>query len=113
MSTLNHALVTSLLCLGSLPLGGQISMPSVQEDGTSAGLVKAVGEGLFDSGAYACLAELTDTVGGRVTGSPAAQKAIEWAVNQMKMNGLTNALDTLSRLDARHRCRRDDRAAPT
>ena len=24
------------------------------------------------------------------TGSPAAQKAIEWAVNQMKMNGLTN-----------------------
>jgi carboxypeptidase Q len=90
MSTLNRALFTSLLCLGSLPLGGQISMPSVQEDGTSAGLVKAVGEGLFDSGAYACLAELTDTVGGRVTGSPAAQKAIEWAVNQMKMNGLTN-----------------------
>ncbi|WP_130421410.1 hypothetical protein [Edaphobacter modestus] len=33
---------------------------------------------------------LTDSVGGRVTGSPAAQKAIKWAVNQMKMAGLTN-----------------------
>ncbi|HTT32465.1 MAG TPA: M28 family peptidase [Methylomirabilota bacterium] len=60
------------------------------EDGTKAALVKIAGEGLFDSHAFQYLTELSDDVGSRVTGSPQAQKAIEWGQAKMRAIGLEN-----------------------
>ena len=38
------------------------------------------------------LRELTDTIGGRVTGSPAAEKAVDWAVNAFRQAGVDEVL---------------------
>jgi carboxypeptidase Q len=61
-----------------------------EEDGTKPALVKIAGEGLMDSHAFEYLTELSDEVGGRVTGTPQAQKAIEWGVAKMNAIGLKN-----------------------
>jgi hypothetical protein len=60
------------------------------EDGTKPALVKIAGAGLMDSHAYQYLTELSDDVGSRVTGSPQAQKAVEWGQAKMKAMGLEN-----------------------
>jgi len=61
-----------------------------EEDGTKPALTRIAGEGLFDSRVFAYLTELSDDVGGRVTGSPAGQKAIDWGLTKMKTIGLEN-----------------------
>lgn len=69
------------------------NMPAAKgpnEDGTKPALVKIAGEGMLDSHAYQYLTELSDDVGARVTGSPQAQKAIEWGLAKMKAIGLEN-----------------------
>jgi len=60
------------------------------EDGTKPALVKIAGEGLLDSHAFQYLTELSDDIGPRVSGSPQAQKAVEWGVLKMKAMGLEN-----------------------
>src|SRR5580698_7008797 len=60
------------------------------EDGTKPARVKIAGEGMLDSHAYQYLTELSDDVGARVTGSPQAQKAVEWGLAKMKAIGLEN-----------------------
>jgi carboxypeptidase Q len=60
------------------------------EDGTKAALVKIAGEGTMDSHAFEYLTELSDEIGGRVTGTPSAQKAVDWGVGKMKAIGLQN-----------------------
>jgi carboxypeptidase Q len=61
-----------------------------EEDGTKPALVKIAGEGLMDSHAFEFLTELSDEVGGRVTGTPQAQKAIDWGLMKMNAIGLKN-----------------------
>jgi carboxypeptidase Q len=61
-----------------------------EEDGTKAALVKIAGEGTMDSHAFEYLTELSDEIGGRVTGTPSAQKAVDWGVGKMKAIGLQN-----------------------
>ena len=60
------------------------------EDGTKPALVKIAGEGMLNSHAFQYLTELSDDVGARVTGTPQAQKAIDWGVAKMKAMGLEN-----------------------
>jgi len=60
------------------------------EDGTKPALVKIAGEGMLDSHAFQYLTELSDDVGSRVTGSPQAQRAVEWGVVKMRAMGLEN-----------------------
>ena len=60
------------------------------EDGTKAALVKIAGQGMLDSHAFQYLTELSDDVGARVTGSPGAQKGIEWGLAKMRAIGLEN-----------------------
>ncbi len=60
------------------------------EDGTKSALVKIAGEGMMNSHAFQYLTELSDDVGSRVTGTPQAQKAIEWGLAKMKAIGLDN-----------------------
>ncbi|HVS88031.1 MAG TPA: M28 family peptidase [Candidatus Acidoferrum sp.] len=60
------------------------------EDGTKPALVKIAGEGEMNSHAFQYLTELSDEVGARVTGTPAAQKAIDWGAAKMRTIGLEN-----------------------
>lgn len=60
------------------------------EDGTKPALVKIAGEGQMNSHAFQYLTELGDTVGARVTGTPGAQKGLDWALAKMRTIGLEN-----------------------
>src|SRR5215471_8657767 len=61
-----------------------------EDDGTKPALTKIAGEGMMNSHAFQFLTELSDTVGARVTGSPEAQKAIDWGITKMRGIGLEN-----------------------
>jgi len=61
-----------------------------EEDGTKPALTKIAGEGMVNSHAFEFLTELSDKVGARVTGTPQAQKAIDWGVAKMRSIGLEN-----------------------
>jgi len=63
---------------------------SPEADTTKPGLVKIAGNATMDSPAFQYLTELSDEVGARVTGSPEAQKAVDWSVAKMKSIGLQN-----------------------
>jgi carboxypeptidase Q len=60
------------------------------EDGTKPALTNIAGQGIYNSNAFTYLTELSDNIGARVTGSPEAQKAIEWGASKMTSIGLTN-----------------------
>src|ERR1700682_3604823 len=60
------------------------------EDGTKPALTKIAGEGMMNSHAFQFLTELSDKVGARVTGTPEAQKAIDWGIAKMGGIGLEN-----------------------
>jgi hypothetical protein len=60
------------------------------EDGTAPALVKIAGEGLVESHAFVYLTELSDDIGPRVTGSPGAQRAVDWGLAKMRAIGLEN-----------------------
>jgi carboxypeptidase Q len=62
----------------------------VADDSTKSSLVKIAGSGAMDSRAFQFLAELSDEVGARVTGTPEGQKAIDWGIAKMKSVGLEN-----------------------
>ena len=64
--------------------------PSPSDDGTLPGLTAIAGRGMMDSHVMDYLEELSDNIGGRVTGSPQAAQAIEWGVAKMKTIGLSN-----------------------
>jgi hypothetical protein len=59
-------------------------------DGSRPHLVAIAGAGMMQYVAYQWLAELSDDIGARVTGSPAAKKAVAWGVDKMKSIGLSN-----------------------
>src|ERR1700739_4288692 len=60
------------------------------EDGTKPALTRIAGEGMMNSHAFGFLTELSDDIGGRVTGTPAERKAEEWGAAKMKAIGLEN-----------------------
>src|SRR5882724_1005697 len=60
------------------------------EDGTKPALTKIAGEGMMNSHVFEYLTELSDNVGARVTGTPEAQKAIDWGIAKMRAIGLEN-----------------------
>jgi carboxypeptidase Q len=53
-------------------------------------LALIAGEGMTDPKPFQYLEELSDDIGGRVTGSPQAAAAIAWSVEKMKAIGLEN-----------------------
>jgi carboxypeptidase Q len=61
-----------------------------ESDGTQQRLVAIGAAGMMHTVAYQWLTELSDDIGPRVTGSPAARKAVAWGVEKMKSIGLTN-----------------------
>ena len=60
------------------------------EDGTLPKLTAIAGQGMMSHGSYTDLQELSDDVGGRVTGTTEGKKAIDWGLEKMKAMGLEN-----------------------
>src|SRR4051812_41742 len=68
---------------------GRPLIPSIEEQYRStADTIIAAALADRDSGAYAKPAELTDTIGNRLSGSATLDKAIAWAVQRMKDDNL-------------------------
>jgi hypothetical protein len=51
---------------------------------------RLIGEAVGSTFAWQRLALLTDSVGNRLSGSPALDRAIQWAIEEMKRDGLEN-----------------------
>ena len=51
---------------------------------------RLIGEAVSSTFAWDRLAVLTDTIGNRLSGSPALDRAVQWAVAEMKKDGLEN-----------------------
>ncbi|MFZ3216082.1 MAG: M20/M25/M40 family metallo-hydrolase [Candidatus Acidiferrales bacterium] len=60
------------------------------DDGTLKALAAVAGAGTMETHTYQYLEELSDDIGARVTGSPAAARAIAWSVQKMQAMGLEN-----------------------
>jgi Zn-dependent M28 family amino/carboxypeptidase len=82
-------LVMGTACTTSVARGDE-RPKGPDEDGTKPALVKIAGEGEMNSHAFQYLTELSDDIGPRVTGTPAAQQAIDWGAAKMKNIGLEN-----------------------
>ncbi|HLZ92114.1 MAG TPA: M20/M25/M40 family metallo-hydrolase [Candidatus Acidoferrum sp.] len=82
--------VLSMSLASAEPARGDERFKGPDEDGTKPALTKIAGEGMMNSHAFEYLTELSDTVGGRVTGSPEAQKAVDWGMAKMRGMGLEN-----------------------
>jgi carboxypeptidase Q len=82
--------LTALLVALRPPASSADNPASPAEDGTLKALAAIAGAGAMENDAYMYLEELSDDIGGRVTGSPQAAKAIAWGVDKMKAMGLEN-----------------------
>jgi len=89
--------VSFLLTLLSLGAAGFLSgsdapatLSSPAEDGTLGALTTLSGKAMMDPYPYEALEELSDRIGGRVTGTTQAARAIDWGLARMKALGLEN-----------------------
>jgi len=82
--------ILSLFLVCASPLRADDRFKGPDEDGTKPALTKIAGEGMMNSHAFEYLTELSDNVGARLTGSPEAQKAIDWGISKMRGIGLEN-----------------------
>ena len=64
--------------------------PTIKIDDYRAPAGRIIGAALTSDRAYARLAHLTDHIGHRLSGSKALERAIEWAIAEMKNDGLDN-----------------------
>src|SRR5207247_7064656 len=82
-------LLAASLSLFGLPLRSEnrTAPKGPDEDGTKPALVRIAGEGLLNSHAFGFLTELSDDIGGRVTGTPADRQAEEWGENEIPRPG--------------------------
>jgi len=64
--------------------------PTVKVDGYRTAAGRIIGAALTSDHAYARLAHLTDHIGNRLSGSKNLERAIEWAVAEMKRDELDN-----------------------
>ncbi|HJT00759.1 MAG TPA: M20/M25/M40 family metallo-hydrolase [Terriglobales bacterium] len=85
-------LVPGIALCGSGPTANPApaAPPSPAEDGTMPALTAIAGQGMMNTRAYDELQDLSDNIGGRLTGSPQAAKAIEWGQERMRAIGLSN-----------------------
>src|SRR5690349_889880 len=83
-----------LVILSCLSLNAALANPSEPaapaQDGTMPALTAIAGQGMMSSEAYDDLEELSDYIGGRVTGSPQAGQAVQWGLQKMRAMGLEN-----------------------
>lgn len=80
----------SLRAASSAPAPASPAPASPAEDGTMPALAAIAGQGMMTDESYTDLEQLSDYIGGRVTGSPQAAKAVDWGIARMKAIGLEN-----------------------
>ena len=80
-------LLSTVVC-GCLLAGASLTAQTPEPP--SSALTAIAGQGMLNSHANLYLERLSDDIGGRVTGSPQAKQAVNWAVEQMKAMGLQN-----------------------
>src|SRR5215472_5640708 len=91
MLTLTSAGLLMLFCLSLHALLADPAEPAAPAtDGTMPALTAIAGQGMMNNEAYNDLEELSDYIGGRVTGSPQAGQAIQWGLAKMRAMGLEN-----------------------
>src|SRR5258708_32648122 len=94
MRTLLASVGTAVLAFGlsgtTQVARGDERFKGPDEDGTKPALAKIAGEAMMNSHAFQYLTELSDNVGARVTGTPEAQKAVDWGIAKMRGIGLEN-----------------------
>jgi len=64
--------------------------PTVKIDWYRAAAARIIGAALTSDRAYSRLAHLTDHIGNRLSGSQNLERAVEWAMGEMKRDGLDN-----------------------
>jgi len=64
--------------------------PTIKIDRYRAAAARIIGAALTSDQAYSRLAHLTDHIGNRLSGSQNLERAIEWAISEMKRDGLDN-----------------------
>jgi carboxypeptidase Q len=88
------AFVVPLLMLSAATTGAQMSHPAGVNppwlDPYREPAARLIGEAVGTTFAWQRLSVLTDTIGNRLSGSPALDRAIQWAVTEMKRDGLDN-----------------------
>src|SRR5437868_13249568 len=88
------ALLLPFLCLSAAMLGAQPAQPSQARpawlDAYREPAARLIGEAVSGTFAWDRLAVLTDTIGNRLSGTPALDRAIQWAVAEMTKDGLEN-----------------------
>src|SRR6516164_3011922 len=78
------------LALPFLVLCSSTSNAQVAIDAYREPAARMIGEAVGGTFAWDRLAVLTDTIGNRLSGTPALDRAIAWAVDEMKRDGLEN-----------------------
>jgi len=80
-----------LFCFSLRGLAANPAEPAAPaQDGTMPALTAIAGQGMMSNEAYDDLEELSDYIGGRVTGSTQAGQAIQWGLQKMRAMGLEN-----------------------
>ena len=72
------------------PTPAPLPPPTVKIDGYRAAAARIIGAAVTSDRAYERLAYLTDHIGHRLSGSQNLERAIEWALAEMKRDGLDN-----------------------
>jgi len=90
LSSLSLLILLSLPARSALAAPDSSQPPTPAEDGTLKALSAVAGAGMMDSHSYGFLEELSDDIGGRVTGTPQAARAVEWGLARMRSIGLEN-----------------------
>jgi carboxypeptidase Q len=72
------------------PTPAPLPPPTVSIDNYRATAGRIIGAALVSDHAYTRLSHLTDHIGHRLSGSTALERAIEWALAEMKRDGLDN-----------------------
>jgi carboxypeptidase Q len=72
------------------PTPAPLPPPTVSIDNYRATAGRIIGASLVSNHAYTRLAYLTDQIGHRISGSKNLERAIEWALAEMKRDGLDN-----------------------
>jgi carboxypeptidase Q len=90
---LANAVLAALLMVAALSVfcsAVKAQQAAPPDDGTGKALTAIAGAGTMRPRAFEYLTELSDDIGARVTGSPAAGQAVDWGVAKMKAIGLEN-----------------------
>ena len=91
LSLTSGIVLAMMFCFSLSGLAANPAGPAAPaQDGTMPALTAIAGQGMMSSEAYDDLEELSDYIGGRVTGSPQAGQAVQWGMQKMRAMGLEN-----------------------